>query len=71
MHLVGWLRGALTESDAATRAAAVDVVVHPLSSFSLVTQPRPALVLGYAGVRPSLIWRGARLLGAVLRRASP
>ena len=68
MHLVGWLRGALTEATAATEAAAVDVMVHPLGGFSLGVPLGGALVLGYSGIRPSLIWRGARLLGAALRR---
>ena len=67
MHLVGWLRGALSEGDAVSRAAAVDVVVQPLSGFHLGPASRPALVLGYSGIRPSLIWRGARELGAALR----
>ena len=69
MHLVAWLRGSLAESVAASQAAAVDVIVQPLSSFALGPLPRRGLVLGYSGIRPSLIWRGARLLGAALRRS--
>jgi GntR family transcriptional regulator/MocR family aminotransferase len=68
MHLVGRLRGTMSEQEATARAAAVDVVVQPLSSFYIGTPPVRALVLGYSGIRPSLIWRGARMLGAALRR---
>jgi GntR family transcriptional regulator / MocR family aminotransferase len=70
MHLIGWLRGSLSEHTASARAAAADVIVQPLSSFALAAQPRKGLVLGYSGIRPSLIWRGARVLGEVLRKAS-
>ena len=70
MHLIGWLRGPLSEHTASARAAAADVIVQPLSSFALAAQPRKGLVLGYSGIRPSLIWRGARVLGEVLRKAS-
>ena len=69
MHLVGWLRGAISEHTASARAAAADVIVQPLSSFSLAVHHRKGLVLGYSGIRPSLIWRGARVLGDVLRKA--
>ena len=70
MHLIGWLRGTLAEDVAVSRAAAADIIVHPLSSFYMGAPARPALVLGYSGIRPSLIWRAARILGAALRRAS-
>ena len=69
MHLIGWLRGGIAEHTAAARAAAADVIVQPLSTFSLTPQPRRGLVLGYSGIRPSLIWRGARMLGEALRQA--
>ena len=69
MHLIGWLRGDIAEHTAAARAAAADVIVQPLSSFSLSATHRRGLVLGYSGIRPSLIWRGARVLGEVLRKA--
>jgi GntR family transcriptional regulator/MocR family aminotransferase len=69
MHLVGWLRGSISEHTASARAAAADVIVQPLSTFSLAALHRNALVLGYSGIRPSLIWRGARVLGEVLRKA--
>jgi GntR family transcriptional regulator/MocR family aminotransferase len=68
MHLIGWLRGSMSEHAATTRAAAADIAVQPLSSFSLGAPSKPALVLGYSGIRPSLIWRGARILGAALRQ---
>ena len=69
MHLVGWLRGSISEHTASARAAAADVIAQPLSTFSLAARHRNALVLGYSGIRPSLIWRGARILGEVLRTA--
>jgi GntR family transcriptional regulator/MocR family aminotransferase len=69
MHLIGWLRGAISEHAAVTHAAAADVIVQPLSSYYVGSPRRRALVLGYSGIRPSLIWRGARVLGATLRRA--
>jgi GntR family transcriptional regulator / MocR family aminotransferase len=70
MHLVGYLRGDMTDEQATRLAGAQQVTTLPLSRFSLEPVPRQALMLGYTGFRPPQINRAARQLGMALRRGA-
>jgi len=70
MHLVGYLRGDMTDDHASRLAASAQVTTLPLSRFCMEPGQRPALMLGYTGFRPPQINRAARQLGAALRRGA-
>jgi GntR family transcriptional regulator/MocR family aminotransferase len=68
MQLIGWLPGGESDTEAAQRAADAGINTIPLSMLYMTPAPAPALILGYTGVRPPLIWRGARDLATALRK---
>ena len=69
MHLTGMLPDG-TDDRAISTAASVDgIETVPLSSCYLSEASLPGLLLGYTGIRPPLIWRGARDLGSSLIRS--
>lgn len=67
MHLVGWLPEGVDEWAAARRAAAHDVDVLPLATYSLGSAQRGGLLLGYAGVGEREIHDGVRRLATALK----
>lgn len=67
MHLTGFLPRDADDVEIARAAAEAGVETVALSSCYLGDDRRSGLLLGYTGVRPPLIWRGARELGDVLK----
>ncbi|MEO8578546.1 MAG: PLP-dependent aminotransferase family protein, partial [Gemmatimonadales bacterium] len=68
MHLVGWLRGGLSAQVVSNAAQGEGIDVNPLSRYCIDPCRREALLFGYTGVRPPIIWRSIRELSAVMRR---
>jgi GntR family transcriptional regulator/MocR family aminotransferase len=66
MHLVGWLPPGDSDVAAAQRAARHGVVVDALSPYGMEPVSRPALLLGYAAVRPPAIRLGGTRLAEAL-----
>jgi len=67
MHLTGFLPRGADDTAIASAAAEAGVETVALSSCYLGDDPLSGLLLGYTGVRPPLIWRGARDLGDLLK----
>jgi GntR family transcriptional regulator/MocR family aminotransferase len=70
MHLTGFLPRGADDIQIAKVAAGAGVETVPLSSCYLSDDRRSGLLLGYTGVRPPLIWRGARELSEVLKSSA-
>ncbi len=66
LHAVALLPAGADERAVADRAARLSVGVYPMSAYRLHPGGPPALVLGYAPLRPGDIREGVRLLGTVL-----
>ncbi len=67
MHLVGWLSPNIDEWAAAKAARLQNVLVSPLSAFSINPVPRKGLLLGYAAADPLTLREGVRNLTTALR----
>jgi GntR family transcriptional regulator/MocR family aminotransferase len=67
MHLTGMLPRNADDVEIAKLAAESGVETVALSSCYLGDNRASGLLLGYTGIRPPLIWRGARELGDVLK----
>jgi GntR family transcriptional regulator/MocR family aminotransferase len=67
MHLTGMLPRNSDDVEIARVAAESGVETVALSSCYFGDSRRSGLLLGYTGIRPPLIWRGARELGDVLK----
>jgi len=67
MHLTGILPAGADDAAISSAAAEGGVETVPLSSCYLGDDRLSGLLLGYTGVRPPLIWRGARDLGDLLK----
>ena len=67
LHAVALLPDGADEQAVVDRAAGLSVGVHPMSTYRVLPGGPPALVLGYAPLRPGEIREGVRLLGTVLR----
>jgi GntR family transcriptional regulator/MocR family aminotransferase len=65
-HVVLWLDGRISESNAITTAAAKGVGVYGISRYFLKAPARAGLVLGYSRIREADIREGIRRLAAVL-----
>jgi GntR family transcriptional regulator/MocR family aminotransferase len=68
MQLLAWLPPGANDKKAAECAANEGVNTIPLSLCYIKPPPAPALILGYTGLRPPLIWKGVRNLGIALRK---
>jgi aspartate/methionine/tyrosine aminotransferase len=68
LHAVALLPPGADESAVVARAAVAGVGVYPMAPYRLRQRPadRPALVLGYAPLRPDAITEGVRRLGRSL-----
>jgi len=69
LQTVGWLRGGITAESAARAAAARNVEVIPLSSYTRGHAAREGLQLGFAAVDPREIERGVKELALALGAA--
>jgi GntR family transcriptional regulator/MocR family aminotransferase len=67
LHMVGWLRGRVSDAQVAAAAARDGVDVTPLSRYSVAQTGRGALLLGYAAFDDGEIREGARRLARVLQ----
>lgn len=67
MHLTGILPRNADDVEIAKIAAESGVETVALSSCYVADNRTSGLLLGYTGIRPPLIWRGARELGDVLK----
>jgi GntR family transcriptional regulator/MocR family aminotransferase len=71
MHLVGWLRPGVDDTDVARRAAARGVDAIPLSAFAIGRGAgRPGVLLGYAHVDRAAILAAAGHLAAAVRESA-
>ena len=68
MQLLAWLPSGANDKKASECAASGGINTIPLSLCYITSPPAPALILGYTGLRPPLIWKGVRNLGIALRR---
>jgi GntR family transcriptional regulator/MocR family aminotransferase len=68
MNLTVWLPRRMSDTEAVRALAAADIDALPLSAFALRRRLRPALLLGFSGIREPDLRDGAATLGAVLRR---
>jgi GntR family transcriptional regulator/MocR family aminotransferase len=69
LQTVGWLHGGITGEAAARAAAARNVEVVPLSSYTRGRASREGLQLGFAAVDPREIRRGVQELALALKAA--
>lgn len=67
IHCVGWLPDGTDDRLLASRAAAHDLDLTPISSFSIEPLARTGLLLGYGGYSVKEIRDGVRRLEALLR----
>lgn len=67
IHCVGWLPDRIDDLVLAGKAADYDLVLTPVSSFSIEPLPRKGLLLGYGGFDVQEIKDGVRRLGILLR----
>jgi GntR family transcriptional regulator/MocR family aminotransferase len=67
MHLLGWLRSGLSARRVSEAAAQVGIDVNPLTNYCIEPCEREAILLGYTGVRPPILWRSVRELAVVMR----
>ncbi|MEP6506813.1 MAG: PLP-dependent aminotransferase family protein [Gemmatimonadales bacterium] len=68
MHLVGRPLNGRTDVEISAAAARDGIDTMPLSIYYHDNAPRNGLLLGYTGVRPPLIWSGARDLASSMTR---
>lgn len=68
LHTVGHLPRQIAEKVVADQAWSRDVTVAPLSRYAIAPTALNGLVLGFSGVKPTEIDKGARVLGEVLSR---
>ena len=66
LHTVGYLTPEISEKDVADRAWALGLTVAPLGRYTIAPTALNGLVLGFSGVKPAEIDKGARVLGEVL-----
>ena len=67
MHLVGRVVSGRSDVEISAAATRDGIDTVPLSIYYYDSAPQNGLLLGYTGVRPPLIWRGARDLAPSLR----
>jgi GntR family transcriptional regulator/MocR family aminotransferase len=67
IHCVGWLPDGLDDLSLAQAAAAYDVDLAPVSSFSIEPLARKGVILGYSEYSVEQIKDGVRRLGAVMQ----
>jgi GntR family transcriptional regulator / MocR family aminotransferase len=70
IHTVGWLRPGVVDTAVERSAAAQGIDVMPLSYQSIREPARPALVLGYGGVRPTEMLDCARRLCRAIEKST-
>jgi GntR family transcriptional regulator / MocR family aminotransferase len=69
MRTIGWIKTEVAERVVAERARSLGLELNALSEFTL-RHPQPAaLVLGFAGCRPSELNRGVEVLAAAFRKS--
>jgi GntR family transcriptional regulator/MocR family aminotransferase len=66
LQLVGWLPADTDDREAAAAVKRLGLGAPPLSAYCLETRRPPALVLGFAHMRPAEIRAGVRILAAGL-----
>lgn len=77
LHTIGYLPKDIPETEAAERAWARDITVAPIARYCIAPIAENGLVLGFSGVKPEEIAKGAGVLGEVLesidatRRSQP
>jgi GntR family transcriptional regulator / MocR family aminotransferase len=69
IHCVGWLPDGMDDLALASKAAAYDLDLTPISSFSIEPLQRKGFLLGYGGFSVEEIREGVRRLGTLLRSA--
>jgi GntR family transcriptional regulator/MocR family aminotransferase len=73
-HVIGWPEASRPGRDwavnVARAASEADLVIFPLSRYTLNPPVRDGLVLGYGGLTPDRIAKGARRLARVIDRCS-
>jgi DNA-binding transcriptional MocR family regulator len=63
MHLVGWLRDGSADAERVSRSAwEAGVEAAPLSRYAVQARVAPAVLLGFAAVRPSEMGAGLKAL---------
>lgn len=66
IHCVGWLPDGMDDRTLASQAAAYELNLTPISSFSIEPTSRQGLLLGYGGFSVEEIKDGVRRLGALI-----
>jgi GntR family transcriptional regulator/MocR family aminotransferase len=66
LHVVGWLPPSWDDAEVAAALAARGLGPPPLSAYAIERPCRPALVLGFASLRPRAIVSAVRTMAAVL-----
>jgi GntR family transcriptional regulator / MocR family aminotransferase len=66
MHLVGWLKGNISDRAASRAAAAAGVAAPAISDYAAGAQKHSGLILGYAGFNPRQIALGVRKLTSAM-----
>ena len=66
LHTIGYLPREIPEAEAAERAWARDITVAPIARYCIAPIAENGLVLGFSGVKPEEIAKGAGVLGEVL-----
>ena len=70
MHLVGWLRTGIHDSEASSEIARLGVDVQPLSAYSMSSIRQGGLLLGYTGVTEGEIKSAVKRIDRGLRAMS-
>ncbi|MEW6125845.1 MAG: PLP-dependent aminotransferase family protein [Acidobacteriota bacterium] len=70
MHLVAWLKGNLNAVEIAEMALQNGVYVSPISFYCIKAKLREGILLGYTGINPTEIRRGAKRLQMILQSLS-
>ena len=68
LHLVGWLQKGMNDRVAADAAGEAGVEAAPISGYTLVSDVRHGLVLGYAMLDEGKIVEGVEKLRRVLQK---
>jgi GntR family transcriptional regulator / MocR family aminotransferase len=67
MRTIAWLKTNMPDRVAAEGANRLGLELSSLSSFAMKHNPKPGLILGFAGCNPSEIKRGVSMLAVALR----
>ena len=68
MHVIAWLKKKISDKKVAAEALKIDLIVNPLSDYSIKFHRNPGLILGYTAFDEQEIKKGMNKLQQVLEK---